>query len=342
MSTTIPRLDLTPVDPYLSADVEAFVAIQFDASIHEQPYATPFRAGELEPLLRDQDSGERWTGWLGRIPGGDPVVAGLVTEALTDNLDKAWIGTWVAPEHRRCGFGSAMMTHLLEVCRRAGRPTVLSSMDFPDIEPGPARAFFEGLGFSSANIDVHRVLDLPVAEQTLDDLIAQAEPHHAGYTFSDSVNDDLPEDLLPTYLELVNALLVDAPTGEVDFEPGGIDVSTWRAGQRTLAAMGRTMYRTLAMAPDGTAAAHTILVVPDHDPGKVFQWATLVSHQHRGRRLGIAVKSRNLRAVQRLHPDRTVVHTWNAEINTWMIAVNELLGFRAVGCGEEFVRNLDD
>ncbi len=94
------------------------------------------------------------------------------------------------------------------------------------------------------------------------------------------------------------------------------------------------------MAPDGDVVAYSELVVPAHDPERVYQWGTLVRTDHRGHRLGMATKAHNLRRVQRHEPGRTVVYTWNAEVNQHMIAVNEALGFRAVGRMGEFQRRL--
>ena len=56
--------------------------------------------------------------------------------------------------------------------------------------------------------------------------------------------------------------------------------------------------------------------------------------------LGLATKVRNIATVQALHPDREVVHTWNAASNTHMIAVNEAMGFRVVSESAEYVRRL--
>ncbi len=49
---------------------------------------------------------------------------------------------------------------------------------------------------------------------------------------------------------------------------------------------------------------------------------------------------RNLEVVQALHPDRTILHTWNAESNGPMIAVNEAMGFLPVRYEGEYYRNL--
>jgi len=70
--------------------------------------------------------------------------------------------------------------------------------------------------------------------------------------------------------------------------------------------------------------------VPAYDPGVVYQWDTLVLPAHRGHRLGLALKVANLRTVQDAHPERTDVRTFNADANTYMVAVNEAIGFTAV------------
>ena len=51
--------------------------------------------------------------------------------------------------------------------------------------------------------------------------------------------------------------------------------------------------------------------------------------EHRGHRLGLATKAVNLRAVQAARSDLTLVVTQNAETNDYMVAINELMGFRA-------------
>ncbi len=87
--------------------------------------------------------------------------------------------------------------------------------------------------------------------------------------------------------------------------------------------------------------AHNVLSVPQSDPQLIFNFDTLVRQDHRGHRLGLVTKIENLRRVIALHPERTLVHTWNAESNHPMIAVNDAMGFRPVAYGGEYVRTLD-
>ncbi len=80
----------------------------------------------------------------------------------------------------------------------------------------------------------------------------------------------------------------------------------------------------------GAVVAYTDLVLPSGAPTKTWQWGTLVDREHRGHRLGMAVKVANLRELQRAHPERETVGTGNDATNSYMVGINEELGFRVV------------
>ena len=48
--------------------------------------------------------------------------------------------------------------------------------------------------------------------------------------------------------------------------------------------------------------------------------------EHRGHRLGTLVKVANLERLLDVAPEARRVHTWNADTNTYMVAINELDG----------------
>ena len=65
-------------------------------------------------------------------------------------------------------------------------------------------------------------------------------------------------------------------------------------------------------------------------PDIVFQWGTLVLPEHRGHRLGMAVKVADLDELARVAPGRQSVQTMNDEQNPWMVRINHDLGFRII------------
>ena len=80
----------------------------------------------------------------------------------------------------------------------------------------------------------------------------------------------------------------------------------------------------------GRLVAWTLLDVYETAPWHAYQQITLVDPAHRGRRLGLLVKIENLL----VRPRRTsrqlrVIDTFNAEANSYMIAINEAMGFVA-------------
>jgi GNAT superfamily N-acetyltransferase len=68
---------------------------------------------------------------------------------------------------------------------------------------------------------------------------------------------------------------------------------------------------------------------------------TVVHPEHRGHRLGLAVKLANVDVLARQAPDVRVIVTGNAAVNAPMIAVNDMLGFEVAGEGHFWQKHLD-
>ncbi len=150
----------------------------------------------------------------------------------------------------------------------------------------------------------------------------------------------MPDDLVVGWAELTSSLATEAPTGELDLEPEAVSVEVVREREATLARQGRTKYNTVALDVDGTVVAYTDLATTVHEPGRAYQWGTLVRRRDRGHRLGVAVKVANLQLLQRERPDIVRLTTYNAEVNAHMIGVNEALGFRPVARLGDFQKKL--
>ena len=61
---------------------------------------------------------------------------------------------------------------------------------------------------------------------------------------------------------------------------------------------------------------------------------------HRGHRLGLAVKCALTRAIQENFPEAEYVRTQNAETNAPMVAINEAMGFEIHTVEGEFQKHL--
>jgi GNAT superfamily N-acetyltransferase len=310
------------------------------AELFERPDAPFWAEPEVAVLFRRTDEGETWTAY-GAFEGDEMVGTGFTVRPLLDNTDKVFTSVFVAPELRGRGIGGALLEFLVQAARDEGRSLVLleTVYDFDRRETHPHRRFAEKHGFTLATTEIARRLDLPVDESQLQAWIDEAAAHHDGYRVETHVG-DLPERIVAGFCEVTNQLAVDAPTGSIDFEAEAMTPEIWRGREAAFKEQQRTLFNTIALDAHGTVVGVTTLVVPDLDPTKLFQWATLVQRDHRGHRLGLALKARNLLEVQRAHPERQVVHTCNEETNGPMVGINERMGFRPVEIMAGFSRNV--
>ncbi len=168
------------------------------------------------------------------------------------------------PGRGQRGIGSALFAQASKIAAGNRRTVLQAEVDAPMSGVSPGSEFARACGFTLANPEVHRVLELPLSEALLDELTAKTAERHEGYR-----------------------------------------MVTWR----------------------------------DRCPDELVD-AYLVKPAHRGHRLGLAMKVRNHRHVQDALDGPVVAHTWNAEQNTHMNAINALLGYRQVEHCQEWQRQL--
>ena len=308
---------------------------------HDRPDVPLWSEDEAVAIVSSDDPEERFVPLVAEVDGA---VAGsaIVFVPLLDNLDKAYFLLSVVPAHRGRGLGDALMAEVLAVGAAEGRKLMLGSASSPvDADAShPVHRFAARHGFAVGNTEIRRTLRLPVPEETIQTWVDEARPHHEGYQILTYV-DLVPAELRPSFVHLLNQLAADAPTGDIEFEAGGTTVESYELNERRRIETGRKAIITVAVR-DGEAVAHSTLSVPPGDTSMphLNQWGTLVRADHRGHRLGLAVKAENLRAVQQLHPERTLIGTSNSPANGPMVAINEKMGFRPVEANIEFVRTL--
>ncbi|MGV3564313.1 MAG: GNAT family N-acetyltransferase [Nocardioides sp.] len=330
-------LEISRVDIEDDAALASWHGVAWRADRHDRgENATTWTLPELTAQLRSGRRSRSTAAYVGTVDG-TAVAFGVTVLPMLDNTAPAEVAVAVDPPARRRGHGSAMLAHLLAEVGAQHRTIVHAEVDWPwsaqpDGAGTPGVEFARRHGFALGTLEVMRVLRLPVADDVLDDLT----PDLGDYTLRSWVG-PVPEDLLQAWAEMDASLSTEAPTGDLQVEAQVADTAAVREGEQLLVAQGRTAYRAVALAPDGTAVGYTEVVTTVHEPGRAYQWGTLVHGEHRGHRLGLALKVAALRLLQSSEdPAGPVDHvlTWNAETNAHMVGVNERLGFVPVErCG---------
>jgi GNAT superfamily N-acetyltransferase len=306
--------------------------------------ATPWHLEELRATMQAGGS-HAWSGGWSGVVDGRTVTVGWMRTPLLDNLELAELDVHVHPAHQRRGFGSAMLAHVEAEARRRGRRVLTGLVAWP-WQGGSAGAgaagpgFAEGRGYELALSEVQRELAFPVDDSLLAGLADEAARAHPSYELRSWVG-PVPDELLQGWAELTSSLATEAPTGELELEPEAVSTDVVREREAAAARQGRTKYNTVALSAAGEVVAYTDLATTVHEPDRAYQWGTLVRREHRGHRLGVAVKVANLRLLQRENPGVRRLTTYNAEVNSHMVGVNEAMGFRPVARLGDFQKKLD-
>jgi RimJ/RimL family protein N-acetyltransferase len=329
-----------PLDPFDDAEMRAFYDVSYRAEMEDgRPWNGHWTYGEVASMLREPSADHEWVG-LCTFDGQHLVGAGMAGFSLLDNTDKAYVFPMVDPPARGHGVGGELLDALVRSCADRGRTTVTSNAAYAGPESADAAPvrFAARHGFRVANTEIARHLHLPVDPAVLDEVDTAGLAHREGYTVETFV-DGLPDELLASYCRLVNQLIVDAPSGEVDYEEAATTPDVIREHAERNRQLGRRTFHAVALR-EGVVVAQSDLAVQPEGTTAV-QWGTFVDRAHRGHRLGAAVKIANLRSLQADRPDVTRIDTQNAETNSYMVSINERLGFEIAAVMPSLVRRLE-
>jgi len=128
----------------------------------------------------------------------------------------------------------------------------------------------------------------------------------------------------------MSRFIEEIPLGDLDFRPQAWTPERLREREARRAKQRRELLTVVALAPSGEVAGYTNLALSPHAPRLADIGDTLVLPDHRGHRLGLALKVLLHQQVRALHPGAELIATGNATTNRWMSDVNEQLGYRPV------------
>ena len=135
-----------------------------------------------------------------------------------------------------------------------------------------------------------------------------------------------PEEHRAAYLAMRNQMNADVPTGDLDLQPEVLDDARLSASEERLTKAYDVRVAAARRRSDGVFGGYSLLFVP-HGTDYGWQDDTLVMPEHRGHRLGAALKAANYAD---LPGEVTRVHTWTAPDNAAMHRTNTALGFWVV------------
>ena len=336
-------MEIREVNPFDDGQVAAWHAVYERSQSHGRAFPNPWPLPEIQAGLRDPGRRRRLIAFSGTVDGA-VVCSGTLWLPQLDNLGSAALAVDTDPSVRRRGYGAAMLAHLEERAVAESR-TLLNTETF---YPGDAPA--DGAGHDNADFlthrgyvfglgDVHRRLELPAERELLDRLAGEAAPHHAAYQIR-TWRGRVPDELVESFATINASLMTEAPAGEVEREPEVADIAVLREEEALRTRQGRVPYVAVAVDRAGTVVAFTTVMTTVHEPGRGYQWGTVVDRAHRGHRLGIAVKVANLRTLQQHDPPVRELFTYNAEVNAHMVAINDAVGFVAVERLGEFQKRI--
>ncbi|MEZ0447657.1 GNAT family N-acetyltransferase [Cellulomonas sp. ICMP 17802] len=274
---------------------------------------------------------------------------------LQDNTHTAHLDVGVLPEHRGRGIGSSLFDAAEAMVRADGRTQMTMSSD-QQVEPpegpdtlapttGTGRVsttdagvrFALARGFALEQVARYSRFDLPFDPAIIAEHRAQAEAKSGPDYGIVSWRGAAPEEWVDEFALLNTRMSTDAPLGGLDFEEDVWDAARIRSTEKQFEERGIELLVLAAEhLPTHTLAAFTAFMAVPNTDEFVHQHDTLVLKEHRGKRLGMLVKTANLQRLAAERPSVRRIGTWNAEENSYMLAINVALGFQPAGGSGEW------
>lgn len=306
---------------------------------HDRPHYLPPTLDDALAEVRQGRPGEEMVLW-GIIEQGQ--MAGVVTSRLRDESpDTLWAQVEVLPQFRRRGFGARALYSTLEYAAYRNRRRLVGVTHCKPAEAGhhEHRVFLEHNGFRLIATDLICSLALPVPRVLLQGVQAQTLSAYFD-RYRVQTYDWVPDELLPSLLELVARVDTESPTIEIDWQSEPLGLAGYLAERAADSAAGRARITAVAVDRETDQAVGYSEVLLRPGITRASQRATFVRPGHRGCQLGLALVTAAVARLQEQHPDRRDMHTERPSDSPWMLTVHESLGFRPIELTGLFQREL--
>ncbi|HEY1652032.1 MAG TPA: GNAT family N-acetyltransferase [Acidimicrobiales bacterium] len=337
-------MEVRLIDPEDEAGLAEFAAVLVASDKDMWPDLSGYQLADVRAFARFEGRSRRWELLAASEPGGPVLGVGLMEFPLLENPHSAEITLAVRPDHRRRGAGTAIVEAMGARAAANGRRTLNTIVDTA-LTPGAdhaSRHFAPRVGFRSTLTGNLRHLRLPLDQVELDDLreVVGRAPDASDYRTA-TFETPWPEESLDDECTLLRVMSTDEPAGDGERQAEQWDEDRLRENDELLAARGvRKLAAVAQHVSSGRLVAMTELLIADDTPALAWQMITVVHPDHRGHRLGLAVKLANVDFLSERAPAVRIVQTGNAAVNEPMIAVNDMLGFEIVSEGAFWQKHL--
>lgn len=274
-------------------------------------------AVEIAHLLPDE-GGEHRVIW----DGERALAWGKLGYTLDQNLHAAYANIVVHPSCRRQGMARAISHELEAVARREGRDTVTFSTT--DRVPA-AEAYAQRLGAQPA---------LPMRQSRLHlsevpaDLLRDWQFRPDGDPYRLHIWQIVPDEYLERTAELM-MVMNSAPKGDLDMEDWKITPAMIRAWEKMTEAGGEVTYLlAVEHKASGQLDGYSQVFWEPKRAAVVYQGATAVRPEARGRGLGKWLKAAMIDQIAAHCPGARWIQTNNANVNEAMLGINVAMGFK--------------
>jgi GNAT superfamily N-acetyltransferase len=331
-------VEVCPIEPGDEAALAEFDAVWSEVDREDFPTLGTFGLNDFRAFAAYRGAVRRFHLFAARESNGRMAGVALMEVPLRDNRHSAEVvAVNVRPDRRRRGVGRALIEHAAALGWADGRRVLNTVVDVPlgTAETHPSASFAPAVGFEPTLGGHKRLLSVPLDPErgnALRQVVTDAAGADRYRTFT--FRTPWPKEYTEDHCELARRMSTDEPAGDGDHEEEVWDAARIRESDELLAAQRSTKLAAVAQhVESGRLVAFTELLMSPDRPGEAWQMATLVHPEHRGHRLGLAVKLANLEFLAEAEPSIRQVVTGNASVNAPMVAINDMLGFRVVGEG---------
>ena len=181
----------------------------------------------------------------------------------------------------------------------------------------PSLSFAPKLGFEAVLDGNIRRLSVPIADARVDELRAEVARAPAADAYrTETFEAPWPAKYLRDQCTLFRCMSTDEPHGDEGHEAEIWDAERVRENEALRAARGARFLTAVAQhVASGRLVACTELSIGAEAPWQAWQMLTVVHPEHRGHRLGLAIKLANLHALALHAPEVRSIVTGNAAVN---------------------------